>query len=82
MNKIRLLRVKKIKFFNKSETEGLSSRGVKGASCLSKLEKIPEQIFFDKMHSTARGAMEMADLWLNPNYSHKPWYIGSPRSRA
>jgi hypothetical protein len=68
---------------NKSETEGFSSRGVKGASCLSKLVKIPEQILFDKMHTTARGAMEnMVDLWLNPNYSHKPWYIGSPRLRA
>ena len=58
MNKIRLLRVKKNKISNKSETEGFLSRGVKGASCLSKLEKIPEQILFDKMHSTARGAME------------------------
>ncbi len=50
---------------------------------MSEFVKIPDQILFDKMHTTARGAQEdLNDLWLNPNYSHKPWYIGSPFLRS
>ena len=34
------------------------------------------------MHTTARGAQEnLNNLWFNPNFSHKPWYIGSPTLR-
>ena len=40
--------------------------------------KIPEQVLLDKMHTKVRGAQEnLNNLWLNPNFSHKPWYIGS-----
>ena len=64
----------------KTKTEGVSSRGIKGPSILSEFVNIPDQILFDKMHTTARGAMEdLADLLLNSNYSHKKWYIGSPK---
>jgi hypothetical protein len=67
----------------KSKIEGFPSRGIKGSSFLSQFVKIPEQILFDKMHTTARVAMEdMADLWLNQNNSHKLWYIGSPSARG
>ena len=50
---------------------------------MSEFVNIPDQILFDKMHTTARGAMEdLANLWLNSNFSHKQWYIGSPTLRA
>ena len=66
----------------KTQTLGVSSRGIKGPSVLSEFVNIPDQILFDKMHTTARGAMEdLANLWLNSNFSHKQWYIGSPTSR-
>ena len=60
-----------------------SYRGIKGASVLSEFVKIPEQVLLDKMHTTARGAQEVLNnLCLNPNFSHKPWYIGSPILRV
>ena len=60
-----------------------SYRGIKGASVLSEFVKIPEQVLIDKMHTTARGAQEVLNnLWLNPNFSHKPWYIGFPILRV
>ena len=35
------------------------------------------------MYTTARGAQEnLNNLWLNLNFSQKPWYIGSPTLRA
>ena len=67
----------------KTKTEGVSSRGIKGPSILSEFVNIPDQILFDKIHTIARGAMEdLADLLLNSNYSHKKWYIGSPKMRG
>jgi hypothetical protein len=63
-------------------TEGCSSRGVKGPSIFSEFVKIPCQILFDKMHTTARGAQEdLNDLWLNSKYKNGKWYIGAPSLR-
>ena len=63
-------------------TEGCSSRGVKGPSIFSEFVKIPCQILFDKMHTTARGAQEdLNDLWLNSKYKNEKWYIGAPSLR-
>ena len=60
-----------------------SYRGIKGASVLSEFVKIPEQVLIDKMHTTARvSQVVLNNLWLNPNFSNKPWYIGSPILRV
>ena len=55
-----------------------SYRGIKGASVLSEFVKIPEQVLLDKMPTTSRSAKyDLNNLWPNPNFSLKPWYIGS-----
>jgi hypothetical protein len=68
---------------DRTKKDNCSNRGIKGPAVLSEFVKIPEQVLLDKMHTTARGAQEnLNNLWFNPNFSHKPWYIGSPTLRA